>query len=300
LGASLPQENLNSDRNMGFELELRHNNKINDFKYSLTGMIAYTRRMVIHREIARAGNSWLNYTRWENDNRYQGVHIGRGYYGQRFQSYEQIANELVYYGRGTLPGDYIYEDWNGDGRINGLDDYPIAYEQNATPPLYFSLNMNGEWKRFDLSMLWQGATMAYVRYVEQLREPLWGMDNANALAMFLDRWHPTVPGANPYEHTTVWIPGKFAATGSLADESSKANLYNTTYLRLKTIELGYTVPSSLLRKVNIQGLRIYANSYNALTIKNKSLITDPEHTSDTWGNGYPIAISFSIGANIKF
>lgn len=299
LGASLPQENLNSDRNIGYELELRHNNKINDFKYSVTGMVAYTRRMVLHREIARAGNSYLNYTRWDNDNRYQGVHIGRAAAG-RFQTYDEIANSVVFYGRGTLPGDYIYQDWNGDGRINGLDDYPIAYEQNATPPLYFSLNLTGEYKGFDLTMLWQGAALAYVRYVEQLQEPMWGNDNSNALAFFLDRWRPTEAGVNPFEHTTVWIPGQFAATGAWPEQSSEHNLYNATYLRLKTIELGYTIPKSMLRKVNVQGLRLYVNSYNPFTLKHKNLISDPEHTSDTWGNAYPIALSFSVGLNIKF
>jgi TonB-linked SusC/RagA family outer membrane protein len=299
LGASLPQENLNSDRNFGYELELRHHNKIDDFKYSVSGMVAYTRRMVLHREIAQAGNSWENYTRYDNDNRYQGIHVGRAADG-RFQSYEDVANSLVYYGRSTLPGDYIYEDWNGDGRINDLDNHPIAYEQNATPPLYFSLNINGEWKGFDLSMLWQGAALSYVRYVEQLQEPMWGNDNSNALEFFLDRWRPTEVGINPFEHTTQWIPGKFAATGAWPNTDSEHNLYNTSYLRLKTIELGYTIPFRLLNKIGIQMARFYVNAYNLLTIKDKDLISDPEHTSDTWGNAYPMAKSFSVGLNFKF
>ena len=299
LGASLPQENLNSDRNKGFELELRHDNKIADFKYSVTGMLSYTRRMVVHREIAKAGNSWLNYTRYENENRYQGIHAGRAAAG-RFQSYEQIANSLVYYDRSALPGDYLYEDWNGDGRIDDLDNHPIAYEQNATPPIFFSLNMNGAWKGFDLAMLWQGATMSYIRYAEQLREPMWGHDESNALAFFLDRWHPTEQGVNPYEHTTVWIPGQFAATGSLPNESSGHNLYNTSYFRLKTIELGYSVPRHLLQSVKVQEARVFVNGYNMFTIKNKNLIADPEHTSDSYSNAYPIAKSFSVGLNLKF
>ena len=302
LGASMPQENLNSDRNFGYELELRHKNQIADFKYNVSAMVAYTRTMTLHREIARAGNSWLNYTRYDNENRYQGINAGRGADG-RFQSYAEIANSPVYYDRSALPGDYKYLDWNGDGRIDGLDEHPIAYEQNATPPLYYSLSLNGEWKGFDLSMLWQGTAMSYVRYSSQLYEPMWGSDYSNALVFFLDRWHPTKIGVNPYEHTTEWIPGYFSATGSgtaLPNSSSEHNLYNTSYLRLKTIELGYTVSAPLLQKVKIQGVRVYVNGYNLFTIKHKDLISDPEHTSDSSGNVYPIAKSFSVGLNLKF
>ncbi|MDR3140217.1 MAG: SusC/RagA family TonB-linked outer membrane protein, partial [Tannerellaceae bacterium] len=107
-------------------------------------------------------------------------------------------------------------------------------------------------------------------------------------------------GVNPFEHTTQWISGKFAATGAWPEQSSEHNLYNTSYLRLKTIELGYTIPFRLLDKIGIQMARFYVNAYNLLTIKDKDLISDPEHTSDTWGNAYPMAKSFSVGLNFKF
>lgn len=299
LGASMPQENLNGERNWGYELELKHNNKINDIRYRIGAMVSFTRRMNLFRDMATPGNSWENWRQLNNINRYQGVH--RGYRADgRFQSYEEIANSSVYYSRSTLPGDYKYQDWNGDGRISNLDEQLFALEQNATPPMYYSLNFDTEWKGIDFAMLWQGAAFAYVRYEEQLVEPMWGNDMSNALAYFLDRWKPTEVGVNPFEHTTQWIPGKFAATGAWPNGSSEHNLYSTTYLRLKTIELGYTVPTRLSRKVGVQGVRVYVNGYNLLTIKNKDLVTDPEHTSDTWGNAYPIAKTFNIGINLKF
>ena len=299
LGASMPQENLNGQRNWGYELELRHRNKIGDVRYGLAGMVSYTRQMNLHRDMATPGSYWDNYRTLNNINRYQGVHRGRREDG-RFQSYNQIANSLVYYSRSTLPGDYIYQDWNGDGRITDEDEQIYCFEQNTTAPMYYSLNMDVNWKGFDLAMLWQGAAFSYVRYEEQLVEPMWGNDMSNALEFFLDRWHPTEVGVNPFEHTTQWIPGKFAATGAWPNSGSEHNMYNTTYLRLKTIELGYTIPARITRKAGIQNVRVYVNAYNPLTIKNKKLVTDPEHTSDSWGNAYPLAKTFSFGLNLKF
>src|SRR5690606_32107811 len=96
----------------------------------------YTRIRKLHDERSRAGNSYENW-RNNNANRNQNFHVGYGAAG-RFTSYDEIANSPVYYGRGTLPGDYIYEDWNGDGIINGLDAHPIVYQDSQSPFFNFS------------------------------------------------------------------------------------------------------------------------------------------------------------------
>lgn len=296
VGADLPQENLNGDLTRGIELELTHNNSIEDFKYNLKGIFSYTRIKQTYQERAKAGNSYEN---WKNNNnqRYLNQHWGYDSDG-RFVSYEQIANSSVYYNRGTLPGDYIYLDWNGDGRINDLDSHPIAYENSKSPFINFSFSLGADWKGFDLNVLLQGSAMSNVKYVEQLREPMWGNDNSNALAYFLDRWHPTDPLADPYDHTTTWLPGKYAYTGSLPDENSAFNVHDASYLRLKSLELGYTLPSKVIAKTGIKNARVYVNGYNLLTIK--SIELDPEHTSDSYGNLYPLNRTFSVGLNVKF
>lgn len=296
VGADLPQENLNSDENRGLELELTHRNRIDKVGYNLKGIFTFTRYKKRHVEQAKYGNSYENW-RNNNNNRYQNVHWGYDSNG-RFTSYNQIANSPVYYDRGTLPGDYIYLDWNGDGVINHLDVHPIAFEDSKSPFINFSFSIGAEWNGFDLDMLFQGSALSNVKYIEQLREPMWGHDYANAFRYFMNRWRPTDPTVDPYDHTTQWIAGKYAYTGSLPDENSKFNMHNASYLRLKSMEIGYTLPRKITSKVGIQNTRFYVNGYNLITWKHVEL--DPEHPNDSWGNIYPLNRTFSVGVNVKF
>lgn len=295
VGAALPQENLNSDRASGFEVELTHRNTIGSLEYNLRGMVTYTRIRMLHDERSRAGNSYENW-RNNNANRNQNFHVGYGADG-RFASYDEIANSPVYYGRGTLPGDYVYEDWNGDGMISGLDAYPIVYQDSQSPFFNFSFNVGAAWKGFDLNALFQGSALSYVKYIEQLREPMWGNDFSNALNYFMDRWHPADPTVDPYDHTTVWNPGKYAYTGTLPDENSAFNMHNSSYLRLKSLDLGYTFTNRLTESIGLKNVRVYFNGYNLLTFKTIEL--DPEHPNESWGNLYPLSRIYTIGLNIK-
>jgi hypothetical protein len=83
------------------------------------------------------------------------------------------------------------------------------------------------------------------------------------------------------------------------DQNSMFRIQNTRYLRLKSIELGYTVPKYLVSKVGISNLRFYVNGYNLLTFCNMKYI-DPEHTSDTYGDIYPLNKTVTFGVNVKF
>jgi TonB-linked SusC/RagA family outer membrane protein len=307
-GATMPQENLNSDQTSGFEISMGHRNRINQVRYSVTGNVSITRTKNIYIERGLSGSSYDN---WRNNrsNRYNDVWFGMGYEGQ-FQSFEQIANHDVFTGRGTLPGDYIYEDWNGDGTIDDMDRYPIATTINPTsnttvggdakknhPLLNFGLTASADYKGFDINLLFQGAGMSYVSYGEQLREPLaW---DGNALEFFMDRWHPVDPKADPYNPATQWVKGYNAYTGTTADENSRRNIQNGAYMRLKSAEIGYTLPLSVIGKVGIKALRVYLNGYNLHTFtKVKGL--DPEHPSELYGYMYPINRTINAGASITF
>lgn len=295
VGAGLPQENLNGDFTHGIDLELSHDNRIGDLNYRLKGLFSYTRTKSTYVERSRSGNSYEN---WRNNmtDRYQNIVWGYGD-GGRYTSYASIANSPVFTGYGTLPGDYLYEDWNGDGIISDLDVHPIGYENR--PLINFSLNIGADWRGFDLSLLFQGAAMQYNRYIEQLREPMWGNDYSNALDYFMDRWHPVDPTADPYDPTTAWTSGEYAYTGTLSDEWSAYNVHNSSYVRLKSAEIGYTFPQKWLGKTGVKKLRLYINGYNLFTVK--AVPFDPEHSgNDTWGNLYPLNRTFSVGVNIKF
>ncbi|MDD7421341.1 MAG: TonB-dependent receptor [Prevotellaceae bacterium] len=295
VGASLPQENINSDKTMGFEIELRHRNAIKDFKYQVGANLSFTRTKYRHQEHGAYGNSydeWLN----SKEDRYSDIWWGYGK-GGRFNSYEAIANSPIYANRGTLPGDYIYEDWNGDGVKSDLDRHPIAY--NGVPKMNFGITLAAQWRGFDFNALFQGALKKSISYVEILAEPCWGDDNSGTLDYFLDRWRPADSHANPYNTNTEWIKGEYAYSGTVADGSSLFRIFNTNYMRLKSIELGYTLPKSVMKFIGLQSVRFYVNGYNLLTFCNMKYI-DPEHTSDNWGCSYPLNKSFNFGVNVKF
>jgi TonB-linked SusC/RagA family outer membrane protein len=295
VGAGLPQENLNSDRTYGFDMEVTHRNHIGNFNYNVKGIFSLARVERLYVEHGAIGSSWSN---WLNNqtNRLQGVHRGLQGAGQ-YQSWEEIWNSPTYIGRGTVPGDYKYEDWNGDGEINGNDAHPIRFDQY--PWVNFSLIFDASWKGFDINFLMQGSAMSSLIYGEQLREPLWGNGNSGAMEQFMDRWHPVDPKADPYDPATKWVPGHFAYTGTLPDVNSTFNDANGAYLRLKSIELGYTLPYSIIKKTGLKNFRVYANAYNLLTFTQVKFV-DPEHPLDTYGYLYPLNKTVSVGVNIKF
>lgn len=119
------------------------------------------------------------------------------------------------------------------------------------------------------------------------------------LTQFLDRWRPEDPKADPFATNTKWIEGKYAYTGSRPDYWSTHNTVDATYLRLKNVELGYTIPQNLTKHVGISGLRFYVSAYNLVTFTKVKNI-DPEHTNDLWGYIYPLNKSVSLGLNVRF
>lgn len=295
VGASLPQENINSDRNYGFELELTHRNRIGEFAYNAKGIVSLTRVQRLYVERSPNGSSWNNWKNNQND-RLQGMHWGYEGIGQ-FTSWDEIWSYPTYIGRGTVIGDYKYLDWNGDGEINGNDSHPIRY--NQVPWMNFSLIYDASYKGFDLNLLLQGSALSSLVYGEQLREPLWGSGNSSAMEQFMDRWHPSDPKADPYDPATQWTPGHFAYTGSLPDANSTFNVEDGAYLRLKSIELGYTIPKSLISKIGIKNFRVFTNAYNLFTLTRIRYV-DPEHPADTYGYLYPLNKTVSVGLNLKF
>lgn len=294
VGAALPQENLNSDLTRGFEIEVSHRHHVNDFRYEVKGNIAFARSMNKYVEGARKGNSYLNWKENSN-NRYKDIWWGYGSAG-RFTNWNQIYYNPVYVGRGSVIGDYAYEDWNGDGQINGLDEHPLT-NTGDRPLLNFGLTFNASWKGIDLSLLLQGAAKRHISYSELLYQPLWA--NTNALAQFTDRWHPADSQADPYNPAVEWVSGHYGYTGSLPNANSMFNMQNAAYLRLKTIELGYTLPKEWMSAIGVSNLRVYLSGYNLLTFT-KLKYCDPEFPSSNYGYNYPLNKTITVGANIKF
>lgn len=294
VGTQAPLENVNSDRQFGIDLELSHRNTIGDLSYRVKAIGTITRReWLVAVQNGPYGNS---YDRWRHDNlndRYQGIQFGYESAG-RYTSWEDIWSYPIYKDREVLPGDYKYEDWNGDGEINGQDEHPFAFDQ--IPWLNFSLSYDASYKNFDLSVLFQGTAMGSMQY----REPLyaiWGTNGGGTLEQYLDRWHPVDPQADPYDPETEWVSGYYGYTGRYPEENSEFNRVSTSYLRLKSIEVGYTLPKH--RASSSLNVRVFANAYNLFTLTGVKFV-DPEHPDSDNGRLYPLNKTYTVGVSASF
>ena len=304
-GSGISNANLNADRTKGFELELRHHSRITrDFNIDVTGYVSMTRSMLTKKVQPNRTNS---YDYWRNNlvNRYGDIWFGYGN-GGVFQNWDDIFNS-IYANSGTLPGDPLYQDWDGNGVIDDNDKHPIAtttnpnssfQDQRNYPLMNFGLTIGTQYKMLDLTLHFQGSAMSYVSYGEQLLNPLsW---DGNALPILFDRWHPVNPDLNPYNPTLEWVSGRYPYGKTRADANSEFNIQNGTYLRLKTAELGFTVPKkSIPARTRISQIRLFVNSYNLLTLT-KVIGLDPEKPTEMYGYMYPLSRTFNFGGTITF
>ena len=292
-GASLPQENLNSDRVRGLDFTLGWRSHIGDFWYGINGTLNVARTMNKYIEEADPVSS---YSKWLGgaSYRYNDVMWGYEVIGQ-FQNQEEIDN-APNQGHSignthVLPGDYRYRDVNNDGTIDGKDAIPLYF--NGTPKLYYGLTFNAEWKGLDANVVLQGAGLYTVRYSGVYAEVL--ASELNTPAYFYDRWHQ----ADPYDKDSEWIPGTWPAARLINNAGSnyyESNIWrrDASYIRLKSVEIGYTLKKKY---------RIYFAGHNLLTICDPFVKAfDPERSegSNNMGFTYPLTRSFNIGVSLQF
>lgn len=315
-GATLPQENLNSDRVKGVELSLSHKNTIGKFSYGINANLNISQSMLLYIEQAAFQSS---YSKWKNDNSYRNSNIIWGYeiIGQ-FENWDQIRNYPVYMDAAAgnskqLPGDPIYRDVNGDGVITSLDAVPMfrsgqtsnggsANYSSGQPPLQYGITMNASWKGFDVNLLFQGAANYTIKLNEAWATPFYAQ--LNAPNYMLDRWHLE----DPFDKNSQWIEGTLPATRDINSASSvhmENSIWrrNASYLRIKNLELGYTIPQASLRKLKISALRFYINGSNLYTFCDKLLRQfDPERGEGPYGAeyDYPLTQSYNVGLNLTF
>ncbi|NHE58703.1 SusC/RagA family TonB-linked outer membrane protein [Cyclobacterium plantarum] len=303
-GGTLPEENLNSSRQVGFEFALGHTNTINDFQYNVRGNFNFSRSMTRYQERApfqSQRDRWLNGEAGRWGNRQTGYIVT----GQ-FQSQEEVWQGPVYGGAlgGTreLPGDFMYEDVNNDGIINGEDARtPLNY--GGTPLINFGATFGAQWKGFDLNLHFQGAGKYTMRFNEVYGEMF--AFRGNLPAYFFDRWHQ----ADPYNLDSEWIPGEWPVTrlnsdvGMLYAESSVWRR-NSSFVRLKSLELGYTFNAALLSRLGMERLRVYMNGFNLLTYARDPFMKqfDPEKVEGAFNAGYtyPLSKNYNLGLSLNF
>lgn len=299
-GADLPQENLNKDRVRGIELQIGYDKRFNhDWHLYASGNFNFARTMTVYAESAPYTSS-MNKWRSGSLGRWNDIVWMYEYAGQ-FTSEEEIRNWAIQDGllgnSKEMIGDFKYKDQNGDGVIDGNDLVPIAY--NGSPKFYYGFSLGARWKNLDFNMLWQGSGNYTVRFTHYYATMLW--NDANMPAYFFDRYHQD-------SETGEWIEGQWPAirnqadVGAMYSESDRWRK-DATYLRLKSISLGYTLSNDWFRSIGIQSVRLAANGYNLLTFCDPFVKPfDPERIEGSFSAGwvYPLTRSFSFNLNVTF
>lgn len=305
IGYNLPLENINSDAQYGGEASLAYTGKIGAVAYNLGGNFAYSRSKFLKSYNPLFNNSWDQY-RNSSENRYARIEWGYEVDGQ-FQSQEEINNYSVDIdGKGNrtlLPGDLKYRDVNGDGRISEYDQRPIGFGYGQQPNINFGFTIGAAYKGFDLALDFSGAA-GYTWF--QNWETRWAFqNNGNLNTIFTDRWHR----ADPFDVNSEWISGRYPANRynigfghSNYELNGQRNssfwMHNVRQLRARTMQLGYTVPASIIQRVRIQRARVYLNAFNLFSIDNlKEFAVDPEVVDDN-GIQFPQNRVINVGINL--
>ena len=302
VGFDLADQNIESDAQYGQEGSLAYFGRAGKVTYTVGGNLSFTRSKFLNSYNPLFNNSWDQY-RNSRENRFTDKDWGYIYIGQ-FKSQDEINNYTVDIdGQGNrtlLPGDLIYKDVNGDGKIDDYDKRPISYAYGAQPQINFGFSFSLAYNGFDFHADFSGAS-GYSWF--QNWEQRWAFqNNGNLNAIFEDRWHR----ANIYDPNSDWVAGKYPpnrynpGTGH-SDYATQSTfwLHNVTYFRARTIELGYNLPKSLLDRVKIQTARIYINGYDLFSIDNLSGFgVDPETVDDN-GLQFPQNRVINVGINLS-
>jgi TonB-linked SusC/RagA family outer membrane protein len=301
-GGAVATENAGEMRNSGWETTIDYFLKTGSVKHHFSLNFADSKN-----EVTDLGEERIN------DKEQMATVIRKGealnsYFGYKidgyFMNYEDIENSALPIGAIVSPGDVKYVDLNNDGVIDDKDRTILG---NAFPRYTFGFNYDFQWKGFDFAMLWQGVGKRDMVVRGELIEPFHANYSQVIYEHQLDYWSPTNSDAR-------WP--RLAAPGS----SSNSNNYNmdselflldAAYLRLKNLQIGYTLPKALTKKFGCEKLRISLSGQNLLTFCKNSFI-DPESSEfgnnmggmggndSNSGRNYPTLVYYGFGINLDF
>ena len=292
LAVALPIANIGKVDNSGFEISLKWDDKIGSVRYYVGANLSYAKNKIKFIDEIRYPYEWM-----QTEGKPVGQQFGYvfdGYFTAK-EAADYAANKgtdaMPNQGTGYIPlaGDVKYKDLNGDFRIDEKDRKDIG---RPTYPFYTAgLNMGASFKGFDFSMTWVGAFEASRLLSSSYRVPFGESNNSSLMQYMIDE---------------AWTPdkGDGAKAPALSFTSKPHNymdsdlwLRNASYVRLKNIEIGYTLPENIVKKMYLGSLRIYASGYNLLTF-DKLKIADPE--ASTNGQVYPLMKIINIGLKFGF
>lgn len=282
-GATLPSENYGVVKVKGFELQVKHDNKIGDFRYHVGGNVSWARNKVVEKDYAAGAEPWNNPI--GKTMGYRACFVALGL----FQSDEEAAAWPRFKGTQPTAGDVKYADLNNDGIIDERDKKVVSPYSN-TPEIMFGLNLSASWKGFDFSALFQGAANRNVMLGGFATQMFINGDANLPRYLYEDRWTPDNRDAR---YPKAWGPDHPSN-----NKSSTFWLINGNYVRLKNVELGYSISKDILSRVGVDRLRIYVGGSNLFSIDHMPGY-DPEK-QDGGPNYYPQQKVFNMGVNITF
>ena len=278
---SLPVLNLGIVSNKGVELNLKWNHKINSFRYWTNLNVSYAKNKIVYQDEVPS-----EYTYTSKTGHPVGQPFGLKVRGFYYEGMEDVADHSYV----LKEGDVVYEDLNHDGKIDDNDKTAIGYP--SYPLLNAGLTLGFEYKGFDFSMLWVGATKTSRVLEETFRKPLGETYDRSLMShQFTDRWTPetaataklpraTIDGVkNNYRDSELWVK-------------------DASYLRLKNIEIGYNFRLPFMPKIGMEKMRVFMTGYNLLTF-DKLKISDPESMSSGVPQ-YPVMRVINFGLNVSF
>lgn len=296
IATSLPNLNLGKVDNRGYEIALGWKDRIGkEFNYYVDANVSFARNKIIFKDEVPKLYDYMNETGGPT-----GRHTGVYKYIRLYQYSDFIKDangELILHPelpqpyQRVYPGDAMYQDLNGDNIVDGNDKCVTGYSNR--PEYTFGLNMGFNWKGFSLSMQWTGATNVDKQYEIDYRIPFTNAGKRGLLTYFYDGcWTPENQLGAKY-------PRAAETSESWNSELSTLWIEDASYLRLKSLNIGYTISGKeFLKKIGINSLGITFSGYNLLTFTPLKYI-DPEGVTNNSGT-YPLVKVYSFGLNLNF
>jgi len=302
---SIPDKNVGTLKNSGFEIDLNYNNKIGQVSYRVGGNAAFIKNKVVKLFDGNyIGSSSYGRMGQEISRTYEGMPIGI-FYGWKtnglYQTAQEISSDINIKNDSRRtdgliqPGDVRFLDLNGDGKITEADRTTIG---SPHPKMVYGFNTDFNYKNFDLSLFFLGNAGVEIYNADRMQ----GIDPTypfNMYAETLDRWN----GPN----TSNTIPRMTTKRNNLNHRTSDMFIENGSFLRLKNLSFGYTLDEKAASRIGVDRLRFYVTGQNVLTFTKYSGL-DPELGYANDGNRqinvdyaqYPQSRSWILGLNVTF
>jgi TonB-linked SusC/RagA family outer membrane protein len=230
--------------------------------------------------------------RTENDAKWLKAMMQAGYKFNESEAMNRFAKDAIYY------GDYIYADNNGD-RIYGTSNDELFQGISAQPKYNFGLQASAMWKGIDISMSWAGAAGFKLYWAPSPGYNIPSVRNGFSIPLSIAQDHYFYDPNNPNDPRTN-INAKYSRlvgeSGFQIHQQSTLHLYSGSYLKLKNVTLGYTIPKNISRQILVESCRVYLSGENLWTLT-KFPGQDPEMGASP---GYVSLRLYAVGVNLTF